>query len=229
LLHSLQASGVKFDPEVFGPPPVQPSTTPPSSLRANLLQARSLLEQAGWTYRDGALRNAAGEQFHFEIMDDAGPMGRIIAAYVRNLQKLGIAVDQRTVDYALQAKRMDSFDFDMTSLRLPDIASPGNEMFDMFGSKAADQQGSNNVWGLQDPAVDRIVEALVAADTRPALDAAARALDRVLLHKAITVPQWYSSTHRIAYARRFGMPAKLPLYYQADSYVISTWWQTRPR
>jgi microcin C transport system substrate-binding protein len=229
LLRSLQAAGLKLDPAVFGPAPVPPSTTPPGSLRANLLQARSLLEQAGWTYRDGALRNAGGEQFRFEILDEPGAMSRVISAYVRNLAKLGIAAEQRTADNALLAKRMDDFDFDMTSIRFPDIASPGNEMFDMFGSKAADQQGSNNAWGLKDPAVDRIVEALVAADTRPKLNAAARALDRVLLHKAITVPHWYSSTHRIAYANRFGMPAKPPLYYQADPYVISTWWQLKGR
>lgn len=229
LLQSLQAAGLKLDPAVFGSAPIPPNTAPPGSLRANLLQARSLLEQAGWTYRDGALRNDKGEQFRFEILDDSGPMGRVISAYVRNLAQLGIAVDQRTADNALLAKRMDDFDFDMTIIRFPDIASPGNEMFDLFGSKAADQQGSNNAWGLKDPAVDRILEMLVAAETRPALDAAARALDRVLLNKAITVPQWYSSTHRIAYANRFGMPAKLPLYYQADPYVISTWWQAKPK
>jgi microcin C transport system substrate-binding protein len=229
LLRSLQSAGYKLDPAVFGPAPVPPKTTPPSSLRANLLQARSLLEQAGWTYRDGALRNAAGTPMQFEILDDAGPMSRIIGAYARNLAKLGIAVDQRTADYALLAKRMDDFDFDMTSIRFPDVSSPGNEMFDLFGSKAADQPGSNNAWGLKDPAVDKILDALVAADTRPALDAAARALDRVLLNAAITVPHWYSSTHRIAYSSRLGMPAKLPLYYQADPYVISTWWQIRPK
>jgi microcin C transport system substrate-binding protein len=145
------------------------------------------------------------------------------------LQKLGIQVTQRTADYALIQKRMDEFDFDMTSIRFPDMTSPGNELFDMFGSKAADQKGSNNVWGLKDPAVDRLVQDLVAANTRGQLTAAARALDRVLLHKYIVVPHWYSSTHRVAYRNRFGMPDKLPLYYQADPYVISSWWQVKPR
>ncbi len=229
LLQSLQRDGVALNPAVFGPAPIQPSTAPPGSLRANLLQARALLEQAGWAYRDGALRNAKGEPFRFEILDDPGAMSRVISAYVRNLEKLGISVEQRSADFALLAKRMDDFDFDMTSLRLPETSSPGNEMFDLFGSKAADQQGSNNAWGIKSPAVDRILTSLVAANTRPALLAAAHALDRVLLHEAITVPHWYLTKHRIAYANRFGMPARLPLYYQADPYVISTWWQVRPR
>jgi microcin C transport system substrate-binding protein len=102
-------------------------------------------------------------------------------------------------------------------------------MFDIFGSKAADQKGSSNIWGLKDPVVDKLVNALVAATTRKQLVAASRALDRVLLHKNIVVPHWFSSTHRVAYRDRFGIPARAPLYYQADPYVISTWWEQKPR
>ncbi|AKZ64375.1 peptide ABC transporter substrate-binding protein [Herbaspirillum hiltneri N3] len=229
LLESIRASGTKIDPTVFGPAPIPPNTNPPGSLRGNLLQARELLRQAGWEYRDGALRNAKGDVFAFEILDDQSALSRVISIYVRNLQKLGIQVTQRTADFALVAKRMDEFDYDMTSIRFPDVSSPGNEMFDMFGSKAADEKGSNNVWGLKDKAVDKLVEALVAANTRKDLVAAARGLDRVLLHKYIVVPQWYSSTHRVAYRNRFGIPAVAPLYYQADPYVISSWWEVSPK
>jgi len=219
----------KLDPAVFGPAPIPPNTDAPRSLRANLLEAVELFRQAGWTYRDGALRNAKGEPFAFEIIDDQSALSRVISVYIRNLEKLGIQVTQRTADYALVQKRMDEFDFDMTSIRFPDVSSPGNEMFDMFGSKAADEKGSSNAWGLKDPAVDRLVEKLVAADSRQQLVAAARALDRVLLHKHIVVTHWYSSTHRVAYRDRFGIPETAPLYYQADPYVISTWWQQKAR
>jgi microcin C transport system substrate-binding protein len=228
-LKLLQSLRSKLDPAVFGSAPVPPRTDAPMSLRANLLQAKALFKEAGWEYRDGALRNAKGEPFAFEIMDDQSALSRVISVYVRNLQKLGIQVTQRTADFALVQRRMDEFDFDMTSVRFPDVTSPGNEMFDMFGSKAADEKGSSNAWGLKDPAVDRLVEALVAATTRQDLVAASRALDRVLLHKYIVVPHWYSSTHRVAYRDRFGIPETAPLYYQADPYVISTWWEKRPR
>jgi microcin C transport system substrate-binding protein len=219
----------KLDPAVFGPAPLPPRTDPPMSLRANLIQAKNLLKEAGWEYRDSALRNASNEPFTFEILDDQSALSRVISVYVRNLQKLGFQVKQRTADYALVQKRMEEFDFDMTSIRFPDFTSPGNEMFDMFGSKAADIKGSDNAWGLKDPVVDKLVEALVAATSRKQLVAAARALDRVLLHKYIVVTHWYSSTHRVAYRNRFGIPAKAPLYYQADPYVISSWWEQKPR
>ncbi|HVL74805.1 MAG TPA: extracellular solute-binding protein [Noviherbaspirillum sp.] len=219
----------QLDPVVFGPAPVPPNTDPPGSLRANLLKARELFREAGWEYRDGALRNKAGQPFTFEIMDDQGAMSRVVSVYVRNLRILGVDVRQRTADFTLVQKRMQDFDFDMTSVRFPDTTSPGNEMFDMFGSQAADETGSSNYWGLKDPAVDKLVSTLVNAETRADLVAAARALDRVLLHKHLVVTHWYSSTHRVAYRNRFGMPDKPPLYYTADPYVISTWWQVKPR
>jgi microcin C transport system substrate-binding protein len=219
----------KLDPAVFGPAPVPPSTDPPSSLRENLLQAKALFKEAGWEYRDGALRNAKGEPFTFEIMDDQGAMSRIVSVYVRNLQKLGVQVNQRTADYALIQSRMDEFDFDMTSINFGDFTSPGTELFDRFSSRAADEKGSSNVWGLKDPVVDKLVETLVNATTWKDLVAASRALDRVLLHKYIVVPHWFSGTHRVAYRNRFGIPQTVPRFYQADPYVISTWWQERPR
>jgi len=219
----------KLNPAVFGPAPAPPDTNPPHSLRENLLKARELLRQAGWEYRDGALRNAKGEVFSFEILDDQSSMSRVISVYVRNLNKLGIQVHQRVTDYALVQKRMENFDFDMTSLAFPAVSSPGNEMFDLFSSKAAEEKGSNNVWGLRSPAVDQLIQDLVAATTRKDLVTATRALDRVLLHDYITIPHWYSASHRVAYRNRFGMPDKLPLYYEANPYVVSTWWEQKPR
>jgi microcin C transport system substrate-binding protein len=228
-LKLLEPLCAQLDPAVFGPAPIPPSTEPPSSLRENLLRARALFKEAGWEYRDGALRNAKDEPFVVEIIDDQGAMSRIISVYVRNLKKLGVQVVQRTADYALIQRRMQDFDFEMTTSNLGSFTSPGNELYDTFSSKAADEKGSSNIWGLKDPAVDKLVDAVVSATTWKDLVAASRALDRVLLHKHIAVPHWYLGTHRVAYHNRFGMPEVLPKYYQADPYVISTWWQKKPR
>ncbi|AXF21037.1 ABC transporter substrate-binding protein [Burkholderia pyrrocinia] len=222
LLEPLRA---QLDPAVFGPMVTQPDTNPPGSLRANLLQARALLAQAGWTYRDGALRNAKGEPFTFEILDDAGAsMQGVVAAYQRNLAKLGIDARFRTADYALLQKRLDAFDYDMTTIRLPGVQVPGAEQFSRYGSKFADEPGSDNIIGLKSPAVDALLHALGTAQTRDELLDATHALDRVLMHGYYAVPQWYSTTHRIAYKRTLAYPQTLPLYYSAEGWVVSTWW-----
>lgn len=224
LLKPLQAKYPQLVPEaVFGAMPPAPSTAPPSSLRSNLRKAKELLAEAGWTYRDGALRNAKGEVFRFEIVEDGPFFLRILTAYVRNLEKLGIKVDIRTSDFALHQKRMDDYDFDMTTIRFPDTQSPGNELYDRYGSAAAKERGSDNVIGVQSPVVDALIDAIVRAETREQLQAATRSLDRVLWNSYYVVPHWYSPTHRIAYRKEMGYPNP-PLYYSAESWILSTWW-----
>ena len=207
--------------------PLPPTTQPPHSLRDNLRKARELLAEAGWTYRDGALRNAKGEPFRLEYLDSAGGE-RVISPWFQALAKLGIEGEYRRADFALIQKRLDVFDFDLFTVRIPGQEAPGAELVDRFGSQSAKTEGSSNLIGLADPAVDAILNQVVAAKTRPELVARLRALDRVLRHHHLVVPQWYSSTYRIAYrAGKFEQPKVMPQYYAPEDWVVSTWWRKR--
>ncbi|KDP88799.1 extracellular solute-binding protein [Cupriavidus basilensis] len=226
----LEPLRTQLAPEVFGPVVPMPTTNPPRSLRDNLREARRLLAQAGWTYTDGALRNAKGEPFVFEFLDDGGAMSRVITTYVRNLEKLGMEVNQRTTDFALYQKRLEDFDFDMVSIRFPDSQSPGNELRDRFNSEAAGTPGSDNLFGLKSPAIDRLVDNVLHAHTRDELVNAGRALDRVLMHGYYIVPNWYSASHRVSYRKELVYPQRLPYYYTAEGWILSDWWRadTKP-
>jgi microcin C transport system substrate-binding protein len=218
-----QLSAKVFTQEV----PQPPSTDPPGSLRANLQKARDLLAAAGWAYRDGALRSAKGEAFTLEFMDSGGSE-RVMTPYIQALAKLGIRLDYRRADFALYRKRLNVFDFDLFTLRVPGNEAPGADLLDFFGSPSADTEGSSNWIGVRDPAVDAIVNLAMSAATRPQLVARLRALDRVLRHGHYVIPQWYSSTHRVAYrAGKFEQPEVKPHYYAADDWVVFTWWRKR--
>ncbi|MBH1957622.1 MAG: ABC transporter substrate-binding protein [Burkholderiales bacterium] len=215
----------KLKPEVFGPVPVSPGTMPPGSLRENLRQAQALLREAGWTYRDGALRNAQGEAFTMEFLNDQPSLVRIVGPFQKALEKLGITMTYRIVDFSLGKQKMDAFDFEVTTLRLPGTTAPGGELLELFGSKAATTPGSSNVWGIADPAVDALLQKVVTAKTRPELSAAMRALDRVLTNGYYSVPQYYGDAFLIGYRPRpFVLPAVIPPYYQPDTWAMSTWW-----
>lgn len=201
-----------------------PSTAPPSSLRKNLRQARALLQEAGWEYSDGALRNEDGEPFAFEIILAQKGFERIVAPFARNLGKLGIDVEYRTIDRALYQKHMDTFDFDMVVTSYNASQSPGNELISRFHSSSADEKGSNNLMGLKDPVVDALLDSVVYAKDRCELITAAHALDRVLLNGDYLVPHWYIGTHRIAYWDRFGRPQHPPLYYDPTDWLMKAWW-----
>lgn len=222
----------QLPPEVYTeevPLPPFTSLDPASgqTLRDNLRRARDLLAAAGWTYRDGALRNAKGEPFTIEFLDNSGSMSRVVTPYARNLEKLGIQVNTKVIDFAILQKRMDVFDFEIISNRLIGSEAPGTELLERYGSKSADVEGSSNVIGLKDPAVDAILDQVISAQTRPELVARLRALDRVLRHGHYAVPHWYSGVHRVAWrAGRFEQPAVTPRYYQPESWVTSIWWAT---
>jgi microcin C transport system substrate-binding protein len=214
----------KLRPEVFGPFPEPSTTAPPRSLRDNLRQAQQLLKEAGWTYRDGALRNAKGEPFVFEYLNDQPSLIRTAGPFQKSLEKLGIQMVYRAVDFSLSKQKMDAFDFEFTSLRMLGTTAPGGEKLEYFGSKAAAMPGSSNIWGIADPAVDALLQKVVTAKTRPELGAAMRALNRVLSHGYYSIPQYYGDAFLIGYrARRFILPPKIPPYYQADLWAMSTW------
>ncbi len=222
----------KLPSEVFNqavplPPVTSLDPATGETLRDHLRLARDLLTQAGWTYRDGALRNAKGEAFTLEFLDNSGSMGRVVTPYAKNLEKLGFKVNYKVVDFAVLQKRMDVFDFELISNRIGGSEAPGTELLERFGSKSADTEGSSNVIGVKDPAVDALLDKAVAAQTRPQLVAALKALDRVLRHGHYSVPHWYGSVHRVAWrAGRFERPAVTPRYYQPETWITSTWWAT---
>ena len=215
----------KLRPEVFTQPvPQPPSTNAPSSLRDNLRRARDLLTQAGWTLKDGVLRNAKGQPLTIEFLDNSPSMGRVVAPFIRNLAKLGIQADYRVIDFAVYEKRIKRFEYEVQSLATGRRLIPGNELFQAYHSSMADQEGSSNLMGIKDPAIDALLDKVQSAKTRPELIVAVRALDRVLRHGHYAVLHWYSNNYRTAYrGGKFGMPEP-PRYYTPEGWVLSCWW-----
>ncbi len=141
----------------FGPMTVPPRTDGDASLRANLRRAQQLLKEAGWEVRDGALRNAKGQAMVLEYMDSNEGGVRTITPWMRSLEKLGITLRFRSVDFALYQQRLQKFDFDITSLAYQGTHNPGQEFADLFGSTAAaDTEDSGNFAGVKNPAVDAL-------------------------------------------------------------------------
>ncbi len=215
----------QLPPEVFGPMTLPPRTDAPSSLRANLRQAQALLKAAGWEVHDGQLRNAQGKAFEIEYLDSNESSARVVTPWARNLEKLGITLKFRPVDFALYQQRLQKFEFDITSLAYGGTHNPGQEYADLFGSKAADQEDSGNLSGLKNPAVDVLISTMTRANTKADLLPACRALERVIAHSHLLIPQWSAPTHRMVFNDwRLAQPASMPPYAQGESWAIDTWW-----
>jgi microcin C transport system substrate-binding protein len=199
----------------------QPPSTAAPGIRANLVKALRILEQAGWVVRDMRLVNATtGRPMTFEILLDEPTWERITLPFVENLKRLGIAARVRTVDSAQYEYRVKHFDFDLTLAVFAQSLSPGNEQADFWGSEAARTPGSRNLAGISDPVVDRLIDEIVAAPDRATLIARTQALDRALLAGHYVIPHWHITAFRVAYWDRFGRPAVAPKYELG----FDTWW-----
>ena len=223
---ALMAPWRKDIPEAaFGPMTIPPRTDGDSSLRANLRQAQGLLKAAGWEVREGALRNAQGKAFEIEYLDSNEGSARVVTPWARNLEKLGITLNFRPVDFALYQQRLQKFEFDITSMAYGGTHNPGQEYADMFGSKAADIEDSGNLSGVRSAAVDALIGKMTSAKTKAELLPACRALERVISHSHVLIPQWAAGTHRIVYNNwRIAKPDTMPPYAQGESWAIDTWW-----
>ncbi|MDQ5908252.1 MAG: microcin transport system substrate-binding protein [Pseudomonadota bacterium] len=207
-------------PEVFTVDYQPPVANDDGQLRANFKKALELLKEAGWTFRDRKLVNVQGEPFRFELLIDEPTWERIGLPFARNLERLGIEMTVRNVDSAQYENRTRSFDFDMIVNVWGQSLSPGNEQREFWSSASADQPGSRNLAGLKNPAVDALVEQLIAAPDRTTLVTRVRALDRALQWNFLVIPHWHIAYDRLALWNKFGYPSVTPL----QGVQLNAWW-----
>jgi len=191
--------------------------------RANLRRASALLDDAGWTVgSDGLRRNAAGKVLHVEFLNDNQAFDRVINPFVENLRALGVDAVMTKVDNAQMESRTrpPEYDFDIITGNAQSGYFSGSELQQFYGSKTADVS-SFNAMGLKSPAVDRLIEVVLATTTRDALTVATKALDRVLRAERFWVPQWFKNKHTVAYFDMYEHPATLPPYALGE---LDFWW-----
>ena len=211
----------QLPPELFEKPFELPKTDGDGRPRQNLRAARKLLQDAGWQVKGGKLLGADGEQLSIVFTTAQKSMERVMSPFVKNLESLGIDARIRVVDSAQYVRLWQDHDFDVIVHGVSNSESPGNEQREYWGSETADRVGSRNQSGVKNPVVDALIEKIVFAADRAELEAASRALDRVLLWEHVAIPMLYTPFERIAYWTRIQPPEPLP----ARSIGFPTvWW-----
>ena len=211
----------KVPAELFTKPYQNPVGGDPEAVRANLRESMRLLKEAGYEIRDRKLVDGSGKPVTVEILVDNPANERVALFFKPSLERIGVTTSIRVVDSAQYENRERSFDFDMIFEVWGESLSPGNEQREYWGSQAADMSGSRNTIGIKNPAVDALIDRIVFAKSRAELEAATRALDRVLLWNSYVVPQFSYPFARYARWDRFSH-AELPKY--ARSGLPSLWW-----
>jgi peptide/nickel transport system substrate-binding protein len=189
--------------------------------RKNLRAAARLLEAAGWRV-DGRLRvNAAGEPLSFEVLVASTGDETLAELWSGALGRLGVELRVRRVDNAQYVARRRNYDYDMTVNRWFLSLSPGVEQRLYFGAAGRTDPGTRNYMGVDDPAVDAMIAALLAAANRPDFESAVRALDRVLSAGIYVIPFGYLPTDRVAWQKGYARPERDALY----GWRPEVWWK----
>lgn len=219
-LKILEPLRAQIPPEVFNNEFRPPVSDGSGIIRDQQRRAYQLLQEAGWRVEGDRMLDAGGQPVRIEFLLAQADFERILLPYKRNLADLGINLEIRRVDVSQYINRLRSRDFDMMVGGFSQSNSPGNEQREYWHSVSADNPGSRNFIGLKDPAIDRLVDGLIQADTRDSLISHTRALDRVLLWGHYVVPNWHIKTWRVAYWNRLAHPKVTPRY----DIGLYTWW-----
>ena len=198
-----------------------PSATSQRSLdRRNLRRASALLDEAGWVAGDDGMRRKDGQTLDASFLQASPAFDRIVNPMVENLKRLGVNASLNRVDYAQYVERSRSGDFDLINHTMTQGFEPGQSLRQWFGSEAADDS-SRNLMRLRSPAVDRVIDAVVAAEGLDNIQTASKALDRVLRAEGFWIPQWYKDVHTVAYYDQYRHPETLPPFALG---TLDFWW-----
>jgi peptide/nickel transport system substrate-binding protein len=199
-----------------------PATDGSGDNRANLQAAHRLLTEAGYQSKNGRLIKA-GAPLAFEFLAQTRQQERLMLSYGRTLERLGIGLRIRQVDTAQYWARLKSYDFDMIQWTWNASLSPGNEQLNRWSSGAARIEGSLNYPGVENPAADALIGALLSAKSQEDFTAAVRAFDRVLMSGDYVIPLYHLPKAWVAHWSHLRFPEAAPL----GGYDLDTWWSER--
>jgi len=194
---------------------------PEKSYRKRLVEAKNLLKNAGWEIKDGALIHQETQKpMTFELLVATAQEEKIALSLQKNLQRLGIKMQIRTLDSASFQNRKNAYDYDMIAFYWQNSLSPGTEQTLYWSCAAAKQQAHFNYAGICTPELDSFANQIANAKTYDDLISYAHKIDRTLLSQNIMIPLFYKGTDYIAHHKNITYPENNPTY----GAVLESWW-----
>jgi len=190
----------------------------------NTQVANALLDSAGWKIGADGIRTKGNQRLQFELLLAGPGFQRIAEPYKNNLKKIGVDLDLKVVQVAEYEERLRNFKFGMIVANYFQSRSPGNEQRSMWGSEAAETPGTRNYMGINNPAIDALIDGITKAKTRKELVTHIQALDRILTHQFYMVPHWYISYDRAVYWNKFSRPKINPSQSPILNNLLQWWW-----
>ena len=211
---------------LFEGPYINPINKNRKDIRNHQKQALKLFVDAGWKLEGNQMLDQNGKPVKFEYLISSPSFERIGIRLQKSFGLLGIKLKLYTPDSSQYTNRVRNRDYDMIYTGWGQSLSPGNEQLEYWGTESAEQNASRNYAGIKDPVVDDLIDKLIFAKDRKALEAATSALDRVLLWRQYVLPGWGLFKTRMARWDRFSHPEPLP---EGGAGYLSVWWYDKDK
>ncbi len=184
-------------------------------------RARALLAEAGWTVNANGVLTKDGKPFELVFLNYGEPLPHL-NIYLEDLKSVGIQGRIDNVSYAVLSKRVDEHDFDMVwrnwgASRLRDPET-------MWHSRTASDVATQNISGVQDPAIDALIESQKQEMDINKRNAILREIDERLTAMMPYVLLWQSDRNRLLYWNRFGTPKHVLDKFNREDAAIPYWW-----
>ncbi|MDI3338489.1 extracellular solute-binding protein [Defluviimonas aestuarii] len=201
--------------------PVTHDETANRPSRSLIRQASKLLDEAGWaTGNDGIRRNDKGETLELTIIQFSPTYDRFVNPFIENLALIGVQGKLDRIDISQYVERRRKGDFDLANQGFDLGFEPSGGLEQWFGSKTADDS-SRNLMRLRNPAIDRLITHVVAAQSLDDLKTSVHALDRALRAVGFDIPLWYLPATWVAYYDYYRHPENLPPLSVGE---LDFWW-----
>jgi peptide/nickel transport system substrate-binding protein len=191
--------------------------------RKEMKRAYDILIGQGYKIDNEQMLDPQGTPLAFEILTRSVGEERLGLAYKRTLERLGIGVTIRTVDDAQYQKRLQTFDYDIILGAYSSSLSPGYEQFSRWGSQSKDVEGSFNYAGVASPAIDALLDKMLAVRGQQEFTSTVRALDRLLISGHYMVPIYYQPEQWVAHWAHLQHPDKTSLVGNQ----LNSWWSDK--
>jgi peptide/nickel transport system substrate-binding protein len=155
---------------------------------------------------------ASGIPLRFQLVVQSREQEKVGLHFQRSLAAIGIDMRVRLVDSAQFQRLLSTYDFDMVPYTWYNSLSPGNEQAFYWGSSGREADGTRNYMGAHDPAIDRLIEAMLKAGDQPGFVDAVRALDRTLMAGCYLIPLYNAPGQWLARWSHIKLPATPSLY-----------------
>lgn len=220
-LEYLQSVADLIDPALLTEPVTMPHASGARQIdRGNLRRASALLDEAGWTAGNDGIRRKDGKVLEVEFLSDSPSFDRIIVPYIENLKRLGVDARYERVDPSQYTTRTRDFDYDMLWDYYRNGFEEGQGLMQRYGCEDAATSLFNGA-GFCHPAVDKLADAVLHAETLEDMQAGVRAIDRIMRDAYFIVPIWYLDQYWLAYYDMFGHPDPLPPLSMGNT---DFWW-----